>query len=136
MKKLIWLAVLVLLVVGGKKGIDHLSRDRELSTYKKRVQSMLEGMQEGGNYQTAVCMWYMGTVSLDQRDFNSAADSFDTWRQKRGLQRVTGFNVGEVVVEKERSVLGEGGISKVSVVVNGKPLTFRVADRIPIEVVQ
>lgn len=136
MKKLIWLAVLVLLLVGGKKGIDYLSRDRELSTYRNRVQFMLEGMQKGGNYQTAVCMWYMGTVSLDQRDFNGAADSFDAWRQKRGLQQVTSFNVGEVLVEKERGLLGEGGISKVPVVVNGRSLTFRVADRMPIDLVE
>jgi hypothetical protein len=135
-KKLVWLALLVVLLVGGKKGIDYFSRDREVSSYRNRVQSMLEGMQKGGNYQTAVCMWYMGTLSLDQRDFNAAADSFDAWREKRGLKQVTSFNVAEVLVEKERSVLGEGGMSKVTTVVDGRSLTFRVADRMPIDVAE
>jgi hypothetical protein len=49
---------------------------------------------------------------------------------------VTSFNVAEVLVEKERSVLGEGGMSKVTTVVDGRSLTFRVADRMPIDVAE
>jgi hypothetical protein len=137
MKKLFWLVVLAAAIVGAKKGLEHFARDYDAHLYRTRIELLLKNMKAGGNYEAAVCLWYWGTLTpLGGREMRGAIDDFAAWKHTQGLQVVTSFSVGEIIVEKARGPLGEGGVARAALVVNGRPLTWRLADRRPIEVVQ
>jgi hypothetical protein len=133
-KLLVVLSVVALLGFGVKRGVEFLEADREVHLHRTRVMELFKGMQEGGNYQTAICMWYQGTLSMDAGSFPRAADSFDAWRKKEGFDKVKAFTVGEVAIEVQRGMVAPG-TARVEIEVDGRHLTLRVQDRTPIEIV-
>jgi hypothetical protein len=133
-KLLVVISVVALLGFAVKRGVEFLEADREAHLHRTRVTELFKGMQEGGNYQTAICMWYQGTLSMDAGSFPRAADHFDAWRTKQGFDKVKAFTVGEVAIEVPRGTVSPGS-AKVRIEVDGRNLTLSVQDRTPIEVV-
>lgn len=133
-KLLLGLGLVALLGFGVRRGVEFLEADREVHLHRARVMDLFKSMQEGGNYQTAICMWYQGTLSMDAGTFPRAADHFDAWRKEQGFEKVKSFTVGEVSIEVPRGMVSPG-TAKVQIEVDGRSLTLRVQDRVPIEVV-
>lgn len=98
---------------------------------KKRVQFVLEVLQEGGQetgtrMQTALCRWDSDVVLIPDRDMMGiASDAFDQWRREAGIyQGVKSFEIGD---EVEEAADGDpDGTYYVSAKVNGSWHWLRV----------
>jgi hypothetical protein len=108
--------------VAAALGCNVLKRDEA----RTRAENILNGMKHGyldGEWQTAVCMWYDGVVSLaDQRELEEATDGFERWLRDAGIQTpIAGYEIVEVTISK-----GTPPAALVSVRIDGAPHRMRI----------
>jgi hypothetical protein len=123
--------VLGVLVFGGKLAIEKITTATRLEGATKRVSLALAGLAPGAEsdiYQTAICMWWAGSLSLDQDQFNMAASLYDRWA--RSLGKLDAFEISSSELEQD----GDGIL--VGVTTPKGPLAFRVLQGKPLESVE
>ncbi len=123
--------LLVLLVVGGKCGLDAMFRSGEEHNAQERVRRLFDGMKPGGNVEQAICVWYRGALRLNQEEFNQAADLFDAWQRSAELPTVSTYEIREVQIVADTGLIG-GATVRVSGTVNGRSFALRVKQGDPL----
>lgn len=134
MKKIIGVVVLIALIWGGKLAVDAMSRRTNQEDAQTRVRIVLTGLKQGAGateYQTAVCMWKAGSLTLGQEEFRTASDEFDDWARGRGLTNLRSFEIGGAAVEKAAYAL-ESAVVVVKGSVDGKPFVAHAARSRPL----
>jgi hypothetical protein len=125
----------IIVGVGVKSAVEHtesaVARDRA----RVRLKAMLGGMQAGGNYQTVVCMWRVGAVSMGQGEFNQAADDFDDWRRQARLDSVTSYSIDDLEMVKAAGLIGPS-VSRAQVTINQRHFLLRLEDDKAVEILK
>jgi hypothetical protein len=103
---------------------------------RTRVEMMMNGWSKGGrtssgDIQTAVCMWYEGSLLITDRDtLGQASVDFDIWRREKDLYReLERWEIPSIAKESD----AEPRVWIVSVDIEGDPYRMRVQEYVPIE---
>lgn len=126
-----WLSIVVALVIGGKYGLEYMFRSGEEHAAHERVREMLDGMKPGGDLQRSICLWYRGSRSLDQYEFNQGADAFDAWRAKKGVNLIKEYVIDAAVLVEGGEMLATG-VVLVTGSMDGKRFAIRAIPREPL----
>jgi hypothetical protein len=133
---LIWLSVVLVLVVGGKYGVQHMQESAVTYEARTRVQEMLDGFKEGGDRTNAIDMWSTGvrdsTKLLGTEEASNVMRGMARWLADKGLRNtITSYTIDDVVFEKEREGY-QTSIARVYCTIDGRSVDMLVARTVPI----
>jgi hypothetical protein len=122
MKKLVWLAVLVVAVVGGHTAYQKFM-DREFaSSQTARVTNMLDMLRSRTtpDEQVAMNLWAGAGETTDTTVATQRYEAFDAWRRQGGFQWVDEYQI------RSSSLETSGGERRLRMecLINGRPLTL------------
>ena len=132
-KILVWIGILLVVVVGGKYVVDHMSTGAHENTATLRVEGFLDGMIPGGDFQEAFNMWLLGTPSglgtIRQDQYNAYVGEIGTWMAERGLgNRIKTYEINGATLVKPAEGI-EGSVVDVSCTIDGKAVVIRAVER-------
>lgn len=131
-KLLIWLSVLAVVVIGGKRLADHMSHTAHERAATTRVQALLDALKPGGDFQAAFNMWYAGSPegigSVTQDQYNMYTAEMRAWLAQRGFgQSIEAYEIhGATMVRPPQGI--EPSLVEVSCTIDGKAVVIRAVD--------
>lgn len=131
-KLLIWLSILLVVGIGGKYVIDHMSTSAHENTATLRVQDFLEGMKPGADFEEAFNMWLMGSPNamgnITQDQYNMYVQEMRAWlAQKKLPPGVQSFEIhGATLISPPDGL--EPSVVDVSCTIDGTAVVIRAAD--------
>jgi hypothetical protein len=135
-KALVWIIILVGVVVGGKYLLEYMDVRAYENTATNRVQSFLDGMKPGGDFEQAFNMWLMGgqtgigTISQDQ--YNAYVSQIVAWMAERGLGRgIQSYEMTGATLVRGRDGL-EPAVVDVSCTIDGVDVVIHAVEREPL----
>lgn len=136
MKRALLAVGLLALVLGGcdpKPFFERLFGNTPEQRARQRLGIVLSGIEGKGDMPagTTVAKWYSdaGTF-VGNRDVFAETAAFEEWRGRRGLKKITSFEITDATVV---SGSGEDVVVEVAARVNGRRKTFKVPKNGPIE---
>lgn len=127
-RKLLWLSVVLVLIFGGKKLVDSMSRSANERTATTRVEGFLKGETAGGDFQHAINMWLSGSEGeigrMTQDQYNAAVQELNAWLARRGLSRIDTYEVASATMVQAPEG-ASAAIVDVSCTINGRPALIR-----------
>jgi hypothetical protein len=124
---LLWVAVLLVVVFGGRELMQHISRSANENAATTRVQAFLDGLTPGGDFQKAFNMWETGATGairdMTQDQYTTAASNLNAWLTQRDLAHVERYEVLGARVVRSRGGPDTAAV-EVSCTINGRPATI------------
>ena len=95
MKKLTWLVVLVVAVVGGRMAYQKLMDKEFVSSQSDRVTNMFDKLEtrETLHEQFAMNLWADSKEVADGSVLTQRYDAFDAWRKEGGFQWINQYRI-------------------------------------------
>jgi hypothetical protein len=135
-KALVWLAILVGVVVGGKYFLEYMDVSAYEHSATTRVQAFLEGMKPGGDSQEAFNMWLWGgrsgmrTITQDQ--YNAYVNQMNAWMAERRLgPGIKSYEITGATTVRGREGL-ESAVVDVSCTIDGVSVVIHAVEREPL----
>ncbi len=134
----VWLAVLVVLTVGGALGVRCAQRGAVEYNAQVRVEYLLRAMRTGAGSE-AIELWYTGNRGINQETKNMSleryseiVDQWSRWLAQKELKgTISSFSVDRARFVAERSA-AQTSVARVYCTIDGRSLAMTVAQGEPI----
>ena len=135
-KALVWLSIIVVVVVGGKYFLEYMDVRAYEHSATTRVQTFLDGMKPGGDFQEAFNMWLMGGQTgigtISQEQYNAYVNQIVAWMAERGLGRgIQSYEITDATLVRGREGL-EPAVVDVSCTIDGVDAVIHAVEREPL----